>query len=351
MVSPLRLRQEEAALLPNAIEITHSDIVKFLTCRQLFQYGSTLGRNLMPKKRAVYFAFGTLLHQALEQYYLGHESPEDFYVQEARKILAQVEEAGIDHLEDLLDELVLGPFLIRAYRDWDRMHNDFEVVSTEKRITYRLTDKTPGVFVSMRYDMLVHRESDHKPNRYWIVDFKTAKRMPNDSELEVWGYLDQSLLYQAVAERVFAEQGIEIAGISFIHIWKRMPTAPEMTTTGLTRRSSLVTTAERYLEAIVEHGLDPKDYEDVLDSIRKSYNGKWFMRNDFVASHEQRELYLERLKNIVSDMLDPELKIYPSPRVQNCTYCDFKEPCMTRQVGANDEPILASLFVESPERD
>ncbi len=352
MVSPMSIHQaDKNRLTPNAVEVTQSDITAFLRCRRLYHYSSTLGLGLAPVSAIPHFALGTLLHNGLEQYYLGNENYLDFYVNQAQQVLEDPSNS-LELSQRLLEDFIIGKYLLQAYPTWDKAKNRFEVVSVEQRLTHRLVDGTPGVFVSMRYDMLVRDLAAPDKNSLWLVDFKSVRRMPSGVEEEVWGLRDQSLFYQAVANKVLKQQGTSVAGIIYIFLWKRMPTAPEVLSSGeLSRRKDIVTTVEKYLEAIRENSLDASRYSEFMGYLKQTYDGKWFRRLTFSAEESQQERYLERLQKIIGEMLRPDLPIYESVSTLSCPHCDFREPCFTQLQGGDDRAVLNLMYTKADIRE
>ena len=330
--------------MANAIEITQSDIKDFKRCRQLWDYRSTLRQGLAPKWSGVHFKFGELFHRSLEQYYLGDTEPWHFFSKHAQEMLAEAAEAPVYHFDSLLEQMAMGPYLLKAYKDWAEAHDDFTVIDTEQRLTLRINDKTPGIFFGFRYDMLIERDG-----RYWLMDFKTSRSMPSELDEEIMQFDEQSMAYQWAAEQVL---GKPIAGFMYTYIWKRMPTEPEILKSGgLTRRKNLVTTADMYYDTVVKHGLDVAKYRETIARLRDSYDGKFFKRFYLRADQRQRERYAEVMKTVVNQMIDPNVEIYPYVSSTNCRICDFRNPCFARQAGFSDKTILETEYEPAEPRE
>lgn len=329
----------------NAVELTQSDIKDFKRCRQLWDYRSTMRQGKVAKWTGVHFRFGDLFHQALERFYTGDTEPWHFFSTEAEKMLAEAAEAPVYHFDSLLEQMAMGPYLLKAYKDYAQKIDDFKVVNTEQRLQLRLNDKTPGVFYGFRYDMLVQKPD----GTYWLMDFKTARTMPSELDEEIMQFDEQSMAYQWAAQQVL---GLPITGFIYQYIWKRMPTEPELLKSGkLTQRKNLVTTADMYYETVVKHGLPVAKYRETIARMRENYDGKFFRRFALRAEERQREQYAATMRTVVEQMVDPDVQIYPYVSSTNCRICDFRKPCFARQAGFSDKSILATEYEDAEPRD
>jgi ATP-dependent helicase/DNAse subunit B len=99
--------------MANAVEITVSDVKRFVRCRYAWDYSSDLRQGLSPKTRANHFLIGDLFHQAFERHYEGIDAAEWFEAQAADVIFnTPMNQPGY---EKLVEQLFMGPDILRLY--------------------------------------------------------------------------------------------------------------------------------------------------------------------------------------------------------------------------------------------
>ncbi len=326
--------------MPNAVEVSISDVRSFMDCRQKWDFNSSLRRNLVPRVRANHFAFGDLVHESLRRHYQGEDAVA-FFEENSHTLLAQID-PSIQGYEKIIELVEMGPPLLAAYKKWAHFKDDFEVIDQEKRHVVRLNNEMPGIFFSFKYDMLVRRSDG-----VWLLDFKTTSQLPSDFDYLV---IDpQSVSYQWAAEKVL---GYPIKGIIYQYLRKKKPTTPEQLKSGeLTRRSNLVSTVAVYEAEIERLGLDKNDYVDVLSNLASKEGENFFCRATASANQYQKQAMGEQLKTIARMMSDPEVYIYPSPERMKCTVCDYRHPCFLKQAGYNSETLLDADYKQGEPRE
>jgi len=101
-----------------------------------------------------------------------------------------------------------------------------------------------------------------------------------------------------------------------------------------------------YLQTIKEHDADAyKDglYDDFLGYLRN--DGIEYTARHQIAKSEaelesiERDIGLEAL-----DMIEPNLRIYPSPGRFGCNFCAFRQPCMEKNAHGDYQYALDTLF-------
>jgi hypothetical protein len=325
--------------MANSTEITISDMIQYQRCPKKFHYTSTTQLGLEKKGGGPeYFKIGTIWHDVLEKFYLGHDDIRNYFKEQVA-----VEFQGYDQMsDDLINQLMAGIDLIRDYEIWAADYATFEVVSTEERHAIRLNAVTPGLFFSFKYDLLV------KIDGYlWLVDFKTsAGKLPTDPS--VFEFSDQALAYQWALSEVLDEH---VAGAIFIYINKKPPTSPELTKKGLTKRKNLRSTPNTYLDAIHDNNLDPNDYKETLQLLTDNLDGKFFKRVDVIGSGGRRTVHKQKVIDFGNRILNNDLHIYTTQSSMECRICEFLEPCQLVQMGLDDTKLLEMQYQKRQPRD
>lgn len=252
----------------------------------------TYHMNLEPMHTAPQLRFGTLVHQALESYYMdkGARNPGDIFHE---LILKEPEDTTVDEGMAQVGEAVL-----RAYPEWDQNQPEanWEVVGTEVEFHTLIA----GVQVAGRIDLIWRA-----PNGSLVLaDHKTCKSFPNPKSLA----LDkQHGVYMLAIESLYDEP---VAGFSYNHLRK---TDPKKARSPLFQRTFFG-----------ENGYHVRSY---INDVRHA---------------EARRTFLATL----------ELEDTPSEPGILCSSCEFYEPCLAlRQMKSEDaKEMLYGLYKERPAR-
>lgn len=329
--------------MPNAIEVTASDIRKFKECRRAWDFYSSLRQNLEPNRENTNLLFGSIMHEMLTGWYIGDiANPAKQFVVAYAEARSQIDETTLHpDIREQYDRLgKLGPKLLRSYVRWAKLNDNFDVVEVEQRHSVRLNDVVPGMFFSFKYDMLVQREG-----QYWLLDFKTSGRLPTDT-----GWLqidDQSIGYQWATEQAL---GIPIAGMIYQFIYKKMPTKPKVLKSGELSKAKMVTTYIEYVEELRRLGIDPAKYAAKLAEIDEAEGERYFKRVAVTSTRQQRERKANEIRQIAEIMAQPDLLVYPSPGQRTCASCDFRNPCFMMD-SADIQPMLKSFYRQREPRE
>jgi hypothetical protein len=204
-----------------------------------------------------------------------------------------------------------------------------------------------------RIDMLAQDEN----GRYWIFDWKTAARLSGQEEQEAPD--EFILLDDQITSYVWAlwVLGIDVAGFVYHEIKKAYPVEPEPNKTqrkgcwfSVNRMQN--TSYDLYLETIREgdpSGLASGAYDDFLDWLRTEGPKFWSRKQVHRSAAELRNaghnIYQEAM-----DMIDPNLRVYPSPGRFACTFCAYRQPCIGMNRDEDYKYLLESQFEYRPHR-
>jgi len=132
--------------------------------------------------------------------------------------------------------------------------------------------------------------------------------------------------------------GLDVRGVIYNQLRKSPPHPPkQLKNGGFSVAKNQDTSFEVYLRTLREHNIDPHYYREFLLFLKR--NPKEYARrttvmyNDDMMQVVQNRIYLE-----AQEMMNPDLRIYPSPSPMNCNGCRFFGPCLQTQEGR--EPFM-----------
>jgi len=321
----------------NTVQIRIHDIMEFLRCRRAWDLSSPLRKNLTPIQPNKNLFLGTGVHYALQQYYdpatfnegilIDPTEPfKEWFEKEKQKIYTE-NEITVELEEMLQEQYDLGMGMLEHYAGWAPQHDDFTVIGTELelqvplKLPSRLKFDEPVVYGG-RIDKLI--QDSH--GKLWVVDFKTWTQVDLDRlKLE----MQPSAYLWALKE----QYDLEVEGVMYTILRKKVPRRPSLLTSGgLSKARNIDTTYEVYLNEVRKHNLDPSDYTEILGYLKEKGN-TFFIREHVIRTKQEIEEFGERLSTIASEMLDPELAIYPAPEAFKCRLCQFKPVCLAYAEG------------------
>lgn len=164
----------------------------------------------------------------------------------------------------------------------------------------------------------------------YLVEHKTTSMgFPNEVDLQTGRQLQA---YVWAARYILDEP---VAGIIYDGIAKKVPAVPSVTSRHELSRAPISTTPEIYRQAIKALDFDEADYKDILDKL--SAKDPFFKRYTIRFTKKALDLFSEQLKQIVTDMANPDLALYPNRQWQGCWDCRYQELCTAQQLGEDTE--------------
>lgn len=332
------------------IPIHNSDIQSFKGCRRRWDILSDIRQGRKPIETPRPFDVGTASHEAFAFFYnpktwsrtLGDDRPvmvagaigiykHTLEQQRARYVkLMKIEGLSPEQIDEHEAEVELGTGMLNHYFDYVRRHDcdRFQPIMVEKSFEVPILENEDNIVVYRgRIDALVLDEW----GQYWIVDWKTALQFRDNM-----GYLelDEQLgSYNWALQQVL---GLPIAGNIYAEIRKAYPLPPPRLQTtrkgcNFSTNRQNATSYELALQTFTEAGEDLMMYEEYLNFLR--VEGFEYVRRIQVHrnQHELKELG-ERIKGEALDMLNPNLRLYPSPSPFKCNGCPVRPIC----IGMND---------------
>jgi len=328
-----------------------SDRGSFKSCRRKWAWSSHMGRFLEPTVKASPLWFGSAFHYALEdvhgyqRYASGAEALLDY-----ARVTQTLEPKSLPW--DFEELKVLGVEMMNYYDLWRKSRKDYPtyVVDGIPQCEVRFEIELPlhaDLLEAAELDMVVYRGTfdriaiDPDTGLLWIVEYKTAKmletrHLANDPQVSAYCWA-ASVVYD-----------IPVAGVIYQQHLKESPRVPRMLSNGtLSLDTKQKTTHRMYRQALLDIYGDPKvfpnKYIAVLNELAKKEGPESdaFIRRDRI-DRSRMQIESEGIKILMeaADMIDPNLRLYPSPGRMTCLMCNFLSPCISVDDGSDFESEL-----------
>jgi hypothetical protein len=270
------------------LKVSNSKLKTWRRCQKKFEYKYI--EKLRAKVKSLPLTKGSWMHECLEAYYKGEDWTSVF--KKLKKEYNDLFEEEKVMLGDLPSEVLR---LMRGYLyAWKEEDAKWEVLATELEFNVPIVidSKAQKAVLLNGYIDLIIRDS----SGIWGVEHKNMKSEPS----EEYRMTDvQSTLYFRIM-RHLAKQGElpgvtnpdEIQGYMFNYIRTKAPTVPKLLKNGTLSRAKIDTDRVTYLTEIKRHGLNPKDYADIMRGLssRTFYNRCRVAKPDELGSIMMNEL-------------------------------------------------------------
>ena len=186
---------------------------------------------------------------------------------------------------------------------------------------------------------------NNETGHYWIVEHKTYQRPPNLNNLLLD---DQFRCYQWAFKQL---TGNLARGIIYDGLLKKAPTVPHLLKNGTMSRREIDTTVNVYYQALRNAGLDPEDYEDVLERLeaKETSSEHPFFDRHFITISESSLVETELLiQSLYLDMSEPDVLLYPNRPFSGCYDCTVRPICDARTMGDDVEAAAANYIIGEP---
>lgn len=309
-----------------SFEFSQSKMKVWRHCRNAYYYKYIM--KITKKHKNVFFLRGEIIHDMLEQHYLGNDPWKAFKKQmEAnQKILSHHREEYGD-LEGLIRTLMTGYF--KFYKG-----EPIKPIKVEHEFRVLMDDK---IYVTGKID-LIARETKQKLNL--MTEHKCHNKIPNDSIVPFTNL--QSSLYLWAVEK---ELDMKLDGTLWNYLLGKPLSTPMLLKSGEMSRKNINTTWPIYRDALKAANLEPEDYFDMRERL-KGNEQQIYQRKIIPADKTMTD-------NIIQDTLvtAKEMRKYGGKdRTRNlsrdCDGCEFKNLCLAQLKGHDDNFILKSDFKE-----
>lgn len=334
--------------------------------------------------------FGIAFHKGMEKLY----DPETWgwnpYVLEGLAVKAFVDscneqlqvhlrDSGNVSLEPAIEaefaaRVELGKGMLRHYvhKQLPKYPDNFRVIKVEQAFKVPLRHPETGDLLYCRCDECTHRygkaTSQTPPinwkglpvvyagridaigedgnGDYWIIDWKTAAQISADDEfLELD---DQITSYVWALRKVL---GLPVRGFIYHEQRKGYPKPPERNKVvrlgcSFSVSKSQTTDLETFVATVKDEDTEAYEagrYDTFIQYLKDEgiiYHKRW----ELIKTDEELKTVEYDIGNEVLDMLDTNLRTYPSPGKFGCKYCGFRQPCLGRRKGEDVAYMLETLY-------
>lgn len=356
VVEAVKARTYELPDLTYGTKISNSRVKKWNSCKRAHHYA--FNEKIEKKAAPAPLYKGKIIHECIEDMIYGRDWNQTLekYIEEYNKMFEEEKEQYGDLPNDL--RTILQGYE-KHYKDdgltylelnGKKAEHDFAIeISREPCLhcdgkgyddnTKEACQKCGGkgerpLFLVGKIDAV----AQDKQGRVWLVEHKSFKNLP--SEDFRWTN-QQATLYTWVMPQIGFPKP---AGVIWDYIRTKVPAKPELLKSGgLSKRKNIDTTRDVYLETIHEYGLDPNDYQDILDYLEGSEDN--FYRRIYLPTRENI------IKPIVDDVINTAKEIYylgETLKTRNlgrdCSFCAFKTICQTEIMGGDAEFVKRTEY-------
>lgn len=304
---------------------SHSKVKTWRTCHKLFDYKYEQG--LVRKTSPVALLRGTVFHEMLDNRVLGKDPYEPLIGY--GKIYDELWEEEKENYPSPGDLKSMYTRYVDRYKDEKldyRGISEFEITCEYRGIVFKgIIDKLP----------------QDNFGRVWVMDHKTHKVIPDENKR----FSDlQTVMYSWCLE----QNGTKTNGVLWDYIRTKLPAVPEtLVKGGLSRRSNIDTDYDTYMGEIQRLGLNPEDYSDILEKVKKNA----FFKRIFLPNPNST-----LVTNIVGEFFSTAKEIENSTDKSrnmnhNCSSsCSYFQLCQAEVRGIDSDFIRKQMYTIREEK-
>ena len=314
-------------------QVSQSKVKKWRQCRRAYHYRYVEHLKKVIKARPL--QFGSIIHRMIDAD-ANNECPFELLDEIAAgqgKLFAAEREMYGELVEDIRS-IMEGYF--DYWEDEPLLFNKIGPRRTEHELEVDLCD---GIRLVLVLDGVVRTRNKLR----WLLENKTGKTI--QSEDDNWRNL-QSAVYLRACEMLGIKK---LTGVLWNFIKSKPPTKPQILKDGGLSRRKIVTLPSVVLRACEEAGLDPKDYEDLVDSAKMSM-GEYYKR---VFTPVQAEVVDQIFGDFVStaqEIADKHGKSSERNIGKHCGWCDYESICRAELTGG-DVDFVKEREYETSQRE
>ena len=346
-----------------AYRFTPADRGAFKRCRRQWDFGARERQGFEPARPAPALDLDLAVRDALAVYYFPgmwdwqRSVVLPLVLQGLARSLGRQPAAGAD-------DLAAGEALLRRYFEWAPRVDRFSPIQVEGGFEVNLPDPAGGdrelvladgrpIRYQGRADLLAGDEHD----RYWVVSHRLVDRFGTDDDL----LLDEELVAACWAVERFYP-GMRVAGT--MHNELLAPAAPAVGGrrpaahgSAGRRRSASTSGASPSMSPAAGAGRCPMPAAVPPGAVRPTRR-PWPARatgssgrTRILRDRAELEAMGARLAAEALEMVDPGLRLYPSPAPEHCGSCQFVAPCLAMERGDDVRAVLEAGYRDrGPER-
>jgi len=343
--------------------IRTSDRLAFKTCRRKWDWTSHLRQNLEMQITADPLWLGSAMHYALEDFHginlygTPAMAIQAYAVAHQKKYPSRVP-------QDWQELLTLGVQMMEYYMVWltGRDHLQTYVVAGKKQVEVsvhipvpidmlRGADKIRQKYDEVVYSMQFDRVTVDEHGALWLNEYKSAKVMSTTHFLTD----PQITTYMWGMRQIYPKR--PISGVVYQQHKKALPKpGRELANGSISVNAQQATSHRAYRKSLVDKYGDvnkaPADNIRFLNTLARQEGEHHddFIRRDFIQRNPKSgESAAQQLLMEVSEMLDPDLFIYPNPTRMCIQHCSLMGPCVSLDDGGDWEGNLKDETVPRKE--
>lgn len=340
--------------------VNQSQIAAFAGCR--WKWGKAYVQHLVPRRTRPVMYLGTMVHAGLDAALRGYLDAQSLGVADPSypgamamtgSIETKVEEYFAKHeLWDEEKEATLADaekakaLAIRAYWYFIERYEPVYIGGV------------PAVEFRMRRDLYGFEKYDHfhgtadavvrerATGQQFLMDWKVRGTLQPHEDEEV------SLQMAAYQDILVVDYGLNIVGSLCFQIFNELPRIPKLTTKGEMSRADLKTDWPTYKQAVIDAGLDPEDYLDMVPKLE----AKEFFRlsKAYRTRRETTGVWLAEIQPVIvaMDSYVDAGDLYRNLSAWNCKNCNYRHLCLETLRGGDVEYIESTDFmVKDPDAE
>lgn len=329
--------------------IRTSDRIAYKACRRKWNWSSHLRQNLTSKELGAPLWLGSAMHYALEDYHgINRYGSPDISFRAYTEAFDTTYPGKVPM--EWPEQKALGIDMMKYYVKWleDRdpletyVHNGelqtevtikIEIPIDELRNADRIRQRYDEVWYTMILDRVIIDEYD----QLWLVEYKSAKAISTTHLL-----LDPQIgVYVWGMRHKYTKP---IAGIIYQQHKKARPSPGRILKNGEVSTAQMQATTHRLYRAslVAAYGLNSSNWPiknvQYLNALAReeSEHSDEFIRRDFIQRNLSTGAAIEQqILDEASEMLDPDLPIYPNQTRMCVQMCSFTGPCASMDDGGD----------------
>lgn len=312
--------------------VSYSKVKTYNSCQRKYYYRYVM--RLQAKKKSRPLAFGTLVHEMLDEHAEGRDPFElldAIAVDKSNKFRVQVDES-----ESMIE--VIRIIMLEYFDFWE----DKELVP------YRINGKhaehdfsveiAPGIVLVGKIDIIARYN-----RRRWLGEHKTFSSMPSTDHR--WRDA-QSTVYIKAMELLGMRP---VSGVLWNYIWSKAPTRPKLLKNETLSIAKIDTLPSVVLAACDEHGIKPRRVKPLLEhaEVKRS---SWFQR----VIMPVRKTVVE---NVWSDFVDVAVEMrdnHGDAKTRcvdlHCSWCDYEPLCRAALTGSDEQFVMEHSYEKKPKK-
>lgn len=231
-----------------------------------------------------------------------------------------------------LVKFTLPPEIPAPYRHPEKLKR---LGSTNRQFWTNLKVKSVDSIGDLQVTDISVDSQDHLFSMEGVLTHNTHKVLPDEDAR--FSDIQTVLYYWALRET-----GEQVDGVMWDYLRTKPPAVPEkLVKGGLSRRANIDTDYETYLKAITDNGLNPDDYQDMLDKVK----GNTFFKRIYLPKPNE-----QLVQSVVNDFFDTAEEIQNSKSsvrnlTKDCKMCSYFSICGEEVRGLDSSFTRKQLFV------